>query len=216
MWQLRSSTIWHWLTFSAIGLTVLNPSSFHVPFFTLSWTGQVSPDSETLSISPPLPFIIYLPWPNWSPISFMRAPWWFYHTLMDPFTEFILARSCPTPSNINVLSIYKVNEQLWILSCSKSQPEPLSLGFSCLYRDVSSMSCSSDFEAPFHSGYGYIVTVETKTNKKKITAWRPFSSNLVIFVLITLGAKKTCHLFFKNPSVVLSGVEPAVLNDGGV
>lgn len=82
------------------------------------------------------------------------------------------------------------------LSCYKSQPELLSLGFSSFYRDVSSVSCSSDFEVPSPNAPSYSDARNKNTNKQKIAAGGQFSSDLVMFSLVTLRAKKTCHLFF--------------------
>ena len=114
---LISSTIWPWLTFPAIGLTVLNSSSIHVPFFNLSWISQGFTWSQDFVHLPACAFCNLPPWPNWSPVSFVRAPWLTEHTLMDPFTEFILGQvtHLPLPTSLFWAIIKSKNNYGFIL-----------------------------------------------------------------------------------------------------
>lgn len=52
-------------------------------------------------------------------------------------------------------------------SCYKSQPELLSLGFISLYKDLSSVSCSSAFEVPSPSAHSYSNTRNKTKNQQK-------------------------------------------------
>lgn len=154
------------------------------PVFTLSWTSQ----GFYLVPSPfPLLLKIDLSWLNQSPTSFMRARWLFEPTPVYPFTEFILV-------SVSVLRIYKSKEQLWIyLAVSHSQsffPWVLVVSIGMCQVWAAHLICHSP------SAPSYSDARNKNTNKQQIAAGGQFSSDLVMFSLVTLRAKKTCHLFF--------------------